>query len=206
MKVLNLYAGIGGNRKLWSNDNEYTAIEIDPKIAKIYKDFYPNDEVIITDAHEYLLKHFSEFDFIWSSPPCPSHSRLNFLNNAQYGMKKYPDLKLYEEILFLKYWFKGKYCVENVISYYAPLVKPYEIDKHYFWSNFFIPPYSDTTTRGVIHDKGNYEYRCKMLNIDISKYTGINKIRLINNCVEPKLAKYIWNCAFKGKQTNLKNP
>jgi DNA (cytosine-5)-methyltransferase 1 len=75
MKVLNLYAGIGGNRKLWK-DVEITAIENDVQIAKIYQDFFPKDKVIVADAHEYLLKHFEEFDFIWSSPPCPSHSHI----------------------------------------------------------------------------------------------------------------------------------
>ena len=49
MKILNLYAGIGGNRKLWENVS-VTAIEYDAKIAEIYKDLYPNDEVIVTDA------------------------------------------------------------------------------------------------------------------------------------------------------------
>ena len=39
------------------------------KIAKIYKYNFPNDNIIVTDAHEYLLNHFKEFDFIWSSPP-----------------------------------------------------------------------------------------------------------------------------------------
>lgn len=27
MKILNLYAGIGGNRKLWPDDHEITAVE-----------------------------------------------------------------------------------------------------------------------------------------------------------------------------------
>ena len=76
MKILNLYAGIGGNRKLWGNKHKITAVEYDEKIAKIYKDLYPNDEVITGDAHKYLEEHFQEFDFIWSSPPCPSHSRV----------------------------------------------------------------------------------------------------------------------------------
>ena len=67
-KVLNLYAGIGGNRKLWE-DVEVTAVEYDEKIADIYKDFFPNDTVIVSDAHDYLKKHYSEFDFIWASPP-----------------------------------------------------------------------------------------------------------------------------------------
>jgi len=79
MKILNLYAGIGGNRKLWGNAHKVTAIEIDPKIAEIYQEFFPKDTVIITDAHQYLLEHYKEFDFIWNSPPCPTHSKLRTL-------------------------------------------------------------------------------------------------------------------------------
>ena len=112
MKILNLYAGIGGNRKLWE-DVEVTAVEIDPKIAKIYQDFFPQDKMVIGDAHQYLLEHFEEYDFIWSSPPCPSHSVCSHFLKGQ-GVYRYPDMKLYEEIIFLKHVFKGKYCVENV--------------------------------------------------------------------------------------------
>ena len=115
MRVLNLYAGIGGNRKLWT-DVEVTAVELNPNIAKIYQDFFPEDKVIVADAHQYLLENFKEFDFIWSSPPCPTHSRFNNISNLRGGCK-YPDMKLYEEIIYLKHWFKGKYCIENVISY-----------------------------------------------------------------------------------------
>lgn len=80
MKILNLYANIGGNRKLWGNEHEIIAVEIDPSIASIYETLWPNDKVIVGDAHQYLLDHFSEFDFIWSSPPCPTHSRINKAN------------------------------------------------------------------------------------------------------------------------------
>ena len=109
MKILNLYAGSGGNRKSWQYDN-VTAIELNPSIAEIYQDNYPNDEIIIADAHQYLLDHYQEFDFIWSSPVCKSHSRARFWNFR--AKRIYPDLSLYEEILFLSTHFKGKYCVE----------------------------------------------------------------------------------------------
>lgn len=72
MKVLNLYCGIGGNRRQWENV-EVTAVEHNESIAAIYKDLFPNDIVIVADAHQYLLDHYSEFDFIWASPPCPTH-------------------------------------------------------------------------------------------------------------------------------------
>ncbi|KKN65797.1 hypothetical protein LCGC14_0477330 [marine sediment metagenome] len=139
MKILNLYAGIGGNRKLWGDKHKITAIEINPKIAKIYQDFFPNDKVIIADAHQYLLEHYKEFDFIWGSPPCPTHSRLALSNSGRDEIKnKYPNMKLYEEILFLKYYFKGEWVIENVISYYNPLIKPFECGLHYYWSSFII--------------------------------------------------------------------
>jgi len=50
MKILNLYAGIGGNRKLWGDEHEVTAVEFEPYIAEAYKKMYPNDTVIIADA------------------------------------------------------------------------------------------------------------------------------------------------------------
>src|SRR3990167_5821791 len=139
MKILNLYAGIGGNRRLWGEEHAITAIELNPQIAKIYQDFFPNDLVIVADAHQYLLDHFKEFDFIWSSPPCPTHSRFNLLANEQEGKSvKYPDMALYQEIIYLKNWFKGKWVVENVISYYEPLIQPVGSGSHYFWANFYM--------------------------------------------------------------------
>lgn len=140
MRILNLYAGVGGNRENWGNSHEITAVEIDPKRAEKYKNKFPNDNVIIADAHEYLLDHYKEFDFIWSSPPCQTHSRANyFINNGVAKRPRYPSLELYEEIIFLQNFYKGMYCVENVISYYEPLIKPAKIGRHYIWSNFKIP-------------------------------------------------------------------
>jgi DNA (cytosine-5)-methyltransferase 1 len=83
VKILNLYAGIGGNRKLWGDEYDITSVEIDPGIAAVYADLYPNDTVIVGDAHQYLLDHFQEFDFIWSSPPCPSHSRIRLTHKTK---------------------------------------------------------------------------------------------------------------------------
>ena len=41
----------------------------------------PDNTVIVADAHQYLLDHYSEFDFIWTSPPCQTHSRANYFIN-----------------------------------------------------------------------------------------------------------------------------
>lgn len=198
-KVLNLYAGIGGNRKLWENVN-VTAVEFDPKIAEIYKDLYPNDIVIVGDAHQYLLDNYTEFDFIWGSPPCPSHSQTNNFLNAQ-GIIRYPDMALYQEIIFLKHFFKGKYCVENVVSYYEPLIKPQKSGRHYFWANFKIPLLKSESsigrfgpvkklnggrTEGLNHHK---------LGFDLNNYNYPNKKKLLNNCVEPEIGLAILESA-----------
>jgi len=192
MKILNLYAGIGGNRKLWGNNHEITAVEINSEIAKIYSNFYPSDTVIIGDAHDYLLKHFQEFDFIWSSPPCQSHSRIN---KTGLRKKEYIDIKLYQEIIFLKQWYKGKFVIENVIPYYETLINPtVDIDRHYFWANFNIPKHEferkTTIRKSQIPD---YE---KSLNYDLSKYTFKNKRQLLRNCVLPEIGEYILNRAI----------
>tara|TARA_R110000868_G_scaffold366859_1_gene629820 strand:+ start:62 stop:649 length:588 start_codon:yes stop_codon:yes gene_type:complete len=137
MKILNLYACLGGNRFKWGNEHEITAVELDPELARMYQGRFPNDTVIVADAHQYLLDHYKEFDFIWSSPPCPSHSITNHFLNAQ-GIIRYPDMVLWQEIIFLNHFFKGKFCVENVISYYEPMFNPKKIGRHYIWSNFNI--------------------------------------------------------------------
>ena len=139
MKILNLYSGIGGNRKLWGNEHKITAVEFNEKIADKYRQLYPNDNVIVSDAHEYLLDHYKEFDFIWTSPPCQSHSTTNYFTQHIRKRPVYPSMKLYEEIIFLDNFYKGKYCVENVVSYYKPLIKPTKIGRHFLWSNFNIP-------------------------------------------------------------------
>lgn len=64
MKILNLFAGIGGNRKLWDKSHEITAVEIDPIAAEIYQKQFPQDHVIVGDAYEYLEQNMDHFDFI----------------------------------------------------------------------------------------------------------------------------------------------
>lgn len=193
MKILNLYAGVGGNRKLWSNEHEITAVEYDQSIAAIYKDLYPKDNVIVDDAHDYLITNFKQFDFIWSSPPCPTHSRMNFLlNQKETFTLKYPDMKLYEEIIILQTFFKGYFVVENVKSYYNPLITPQESGGHYFWANFDIPKID--TRKKVRNDKG-YTLAKKMeeKNIYIDNFHGYkgDKRTLLNNAIESELGLVI---------------
>jgi DNA (cytosine-5)-methyltransferase 1 len=139
IKVLNLYACLGGNRYKWENC-EVTAVEWDVELARLYQERFPNDKVIVADAHQYLLDHYKEFDFIWSSPPCPSHSRIRITQKTKDNFKPlYPDLKLYEEIIFLENYFEGKFVVENVIPYYEPLIPAQKRGRHLYWTNFKLP-------------------------------------------------------------------
>ena len=219
MKILNLYAGIGGNRKLWGDSHEITAIEYKPEIAKIYQDFFPKDKVIIGDAHQYLLDHFSEFDFIWSSPPCQTHARMNIANAlspykenikqlATGGgiLPRYAKMELYQEIIFLTHHFKGKWVVENVVGYYEPLVQPQEVAKHYFWTNFLLRNFVGEG-RGMGKDE-TVEKLSKLKGFDLTSYKGMDKRLLLRNCVEPELAKHILDLALNPIETqkSLFNP
>ena len=193
MRVLNLYAGIGGNRKLWE-DVEVTAVEHNTKIANIYKDFYPNDDIIIGDAHQYLLENYNKYDFIWSSPPCQTHSsfRQNICVRYRNTKPEYPDMKLYQEILFLDYNAKCNWVVENVKPYYEPLIPARTIQRHLFWSNFGIENIiikKDNIRKAQIPDLQ------KQLNINLDNYNLENKRQILRNCVEPKLGLHILNQA-----------
>lgn len=208
MEILNLYCGIGGNRKLWGDEHQITAVEIEPEIAAIYQDFFPNDKVVVADAHEYLIKHFQEYDFIWSSPPCPTHSKARFGLGFHGGKVDavYPDMRLYQEIILLKKHFVGKWCIENVMAYYEPLIVPWSRGRHWFWTNFFIPEiyieasrisqqskkYSRSPTR--VFKAEDFE---KKLGFDLSKHEIGNKRLLLRNCVEPELGKHILDWAQK---------
>ena len=105
MKILNLFAGIGGNRTLWGDSHEITAVEYDPNIANIYKERFPKDTVIIYDALRYLEQHRNNYDFIWASPPCQTHTTMCVMNKK----KQIPDMSsLYGIIIFLNKWIPSK--------------------------------------------------------------------------------------------------
>lgn len=198
MKILNLYACLGGNRYKWDEvaDVEVTAVEWDEELARLYQERFPNDKVIVADAHQYLLDHYKEFDFIWTSPPCPTHSRLVQTNKNKIQMK-YPDMKLYEEILFLKHLYTGKFVVENVIPYYDPLIPAQKRHRHLYWTNFTIP--NILTNREVRISTGTQEVKklCEFHDYDFYKYKGkqlVNKIA--RNLVDYEAGKTILQTAF----------
>lgn len=204
IRVLNLYACLGGNRYKWDEvaDIEVTAIELDPELARMYQERFPKDKVIIADAHQYLLDHFKEFDFIWSSPPCPSHSKINI---SQYTREswtpKYPDLKLYEEIIFLDNFFDGKYCVENVTPYYEPLIPGQKRGRHIYWTNFKLPASIGERKEGIglvgCNVKDEVGKLCKFHNYDFRKYKGEQRIdKIARNLVDYEAGRTIFETAI----------
>ena len=207
-QVLNLYAGIGGNRKLWPEHCQVTAIEKDPAIAEAYAELYPQDTVIVDDAHMYLLDLHQYFDFVWSSPPCQTHSMMN--KATRHEIFRYPDLRLYEEIIFLSHFFKGKFVVENVAPYYqlychdAPTV---QIGRHRFWANFAIPPVRIPTREGniaEIQDSDALDELKAWLGIDAGNIYPNNSngekvkdpAQVYRNCVHPDVGLAILNAAM----------
>lgn len=191
MKILNLYAGIGGNRKLWTNC-EVTAVEYSPLIAEIYRQLNPNDEVIITDAHEYLLNNYYRFDFIWASPPCQSHSamRQNLAVKNRSTDACYPDMKLYQEIIFLQHNAKCKWVIENVVPYYKPLIEGKVIQRHMFWSNFFL---TEIQLPAESLRSAQIPELQKLHGINLDRYKIKNKRQLLRNCTSPELGLSIYN-------------
>jgi DNA (cytosine-5)-methyltransferase 1 len=202
-KILNLYACLGGNRYKWDEvaDNlEVTAVELDPVLAELYQKRFPNDKVIVADAHEYLLKNFENFDFIWTSPPCPTHSRVRVSQKNRLGFEfKFPDMKLYEEIIFLDSFFKGKYVVENVIPFYEPLIQAKKRGRHLYWTNFNLPNNIgerklNGTLTNMIDEVGQLS---KFHDYDFRQYKGkqpLNKVA--RNLVDFEVGKTILETAF----------
>jgi DNA (cytosine-5)-methyltransferase 1 len=216
-KVLNLYACLGGNRYKWNEvaeqgniELEVTAVELDEEAARLYQERFINDIVIIADAHQYLLDHYKEFDFIWSSPPCPTHSKVRFTQkNQDFYIPEYPNMMLYQEIIFLKHHFEGKYCIENVIPYYEPLIIGQKRGRHLYWCNFNLPNQIDRDeSKGIMCGQTNDELKklCKFHQYDFNKYKGKqSKIKMARNLVDFEVGKTIFQIALKLQIENKSN-
>jgi DNA (cytosine-5)-methyltransferase 1 len=199
INYLNLYSGIGGNRKLLPENVHVTAIEFEQYIADAYREMYPNDEVIVTDAHEFLLQNHMKYNFVWGSPPCPTHSKAS-TSLVGYGIYRYPDMRLYQEIIFLDNFFKGKWVIENVIPYYKPLIEPtIEIDRHLFWSNFSITDFSIERNYNV--NRATKEILAEHHGIILPEKTK-DKRKLLRNAVTPLVGLHVFNCAVGAVKSN----
>ena len=196
IKVLNLFAGLGGNRKYWDDvakekgvSIEVTAVEFDPEIAKVYAKRYPNDNVIVGDAWDYAAENYLDFDFIWASPPCQTHSRLNIANNIRNDRaSRLPDFRLYELIVYLKFFCKKAFVIENVVPFYDPLIKPTaEIGRHYFWANFDLFFLHNSKFRDIKKVKVS-----DFKDFDLDEFGIKNKRQAIRNEVDYEIGKKIF--------------
>lgn len=203
VKILNLYACLGGNRYKWDEvaEIDVTAVELDPELAKMYQERFPNDKVIVADAHQYLLDHYKEFDFIWSSPPCPTHSRIRF--NQSKGRKddvykaEYPNMMLYQEIILLDNYFEGKYLIENVIPYYEPLISAQKRGRHLYWANFILPQVISNREVNIGSGKDEVKKLCEFHDYDFYKYKGEQrKDKIARNLVDYEAGKTILETAL----------
>lgn len=201
LKILNLYAGIGGNRKTWDNC-DVTAVELNEEIAEIYSLRFPNDKIIIADAHDYLLHNYKYFDFIWSSPPCTSHSIIKHCTCNHHNFKAlYPDMALYQEIIFLKKYYKGLFCVENVIPYYPALIPAQKRGRHLFWTNFVLPYHLVSKNRRNEQPKIGYNETLTnwsnfhQFDFKSIKYSG-NKTKIARNTIDYQEGCSIINAAL----------
>ncbi|KKM67088.1 hypothetical protein LCGC14_1474740 [marine sediment metagenome] len=204
MKILNLFAGIGGNRTLWGDKHEITSIEINQQIACVYHKRFPKDKTIIGDAYDFFEKHYKEFDFIWASPPCPTHSCMMSLQKN----KKLPEMKLWSLIIFLKTWSKALWLVENVKSYYKPLVNPTTfLGRHSIWSNIPLTnkrfdnkvrqeekKINNARARGFMKLKDDLKWLSNKHKIDLDLLNGFSKgkkIRILRNCVDYRIGNHV---------------
>lgn len=205
-RVLNLYACLGGNRYKWTNC-EVTAVELDAELARMYQERFPNDKVVVADAHQYLLEHYKEFDFIWTSPPCPTHSKSRFARRET-TTAAYPDFKLYEEVVFLDNWFDGKYCVENVVPYYEPLIPAKKRGRHLYWTNFNLPNDLNERKVSIMEGKDEVKRWCEFHEYNFYQYKWEQRIdKIARNLVDYEAGLTIFNTA-RGiiEKSNVKQP
>lgn len=151
---------------------------------------------------------------MWSSPPCPSHSRPRFWNSSNYETTTeaiYPDMKLYEEIIFLQHYFKGKFVVENVIPFYEPLIPAKKRGRHLYWTNFNLPKELGERKYRISGNKSNpladeLKKLCEFHEIDLSNYRGEqSKIKIARNLVDYEAGKTILETAIGIFKSNMKN-
>ena len=82
-------------------------------------------------------------------------------------------MSLYQEVIFLDNFFKGKYIVENVIPYYDPLMPAQKRGRHLYWSNIKLPTnINERPTIGISTAKNEVKKLCEFHDFDFYKYKG----------------------------------
>jgi len=206
--ICNAFGGVGANTHNWSRDkHDITHIEYNKEIARCNEQLHPEDTVVVEDAIIHLENNWDQYDYIWASPPCPSHSSIRKAGakKGQYTAKM-PDMDLYSVIVFLDEFFQGEFTVENVKPYYKRLDKQErekirnrqtvippasETSRHLFWSSHEVPEVR-LPTQNIHH--GNHSDMTEWLGIpELNDYTfqSVEKRKVLRNCVHPKIGEAI---------------
>ena len=95
-------------------------------------------------------------------------------------------MNVYQQIILLQNWFKGRFVIENVLPYYDALIKPtIQLGRHVFWSNFRIE-------KKEFHNIDVARSTQEQLAVDLDMPIPRLKPRLLlRNCVNPKLGLHI---------------
>lgn len=203
MKILNLYCGLGGNRRGWPPGDYVTAVDIDPGVLGEYEKAFPQDQCVLDDAHEFLRLNFREYDAIWSSPPCQSHSRMSRVNYGRHAFTAYPDFRLYEEVVFLQANCEAPWIVENVVPFYRMPIRGEIRGRHVFWSNKYVPQF---TVKGLDPTVCTRRELAKELGFDYEGniYQGSNDpLKVMRNCVHPEIGRIIYEEVFVDSSVDL---
>ena len=110
-------------------------------------------------------------------------------------------MTLYQEIIWLKTFFKGKWVVENVKPYYKPLIEPsFTINRHLFWSSDFIFSLQFDNNFTSIRDKSKEMARVYGFDINILRnFSNYDRRKILRNCVVPEIGQYILEQLSKAK-------
>ena len=99
--------------------------------------------------------------------------------------------------MFLENYYGGKYCVENVIPYYEPLIPAKKIGRHLYWTNFRLPNDLGERKHSIMESKDETKKWCEFHNYDFTKYKGTQPVQKIaRNLVDYEAGKTIFNIAI----------
>ena len=116
---------------------------------------------------------------------------------------RYPKMELYEEILFLKHFFNGKYVVENVIPYYEPLIPAKKRGRHLYWTNFNLPSNLNDRRFSIARPKDELKGLCNFHDYDFNKYKGKqSQLKIARNLVDYQAGKTILEVALNCYKSN----
>jgi DNA (cytosine-5)-methyltransferase 1 len=122
---------------------------------------------------------------------------------SRHKPKAYPDMSLYQEIIFLQNFARCPWVIENVIPYYKPLISPTaQIGRHLYWSNFDIPGFEEPKAPANFINLCNLAGKKILMDwLDIHYEENIYHngshcpAQILRNCVHPTVGLHILNAA-----------